>query len=108
MIAYDPEEFLGQILASPYLMDLQRAQDIDIICETSFTLGIRELVMAGLGVGWLPHGLIEDDLESGRLLSLLDDLGGPTLEVACYCRNDNNSTATDALWQLLNESPPAV
>ncbi|MDH2420117.1 LysR family transcriptional regulator [Cobetia amphilecti] len=108
LIAYDPESFLGQILASPYLMDLQRAQDVDIICETSFTLGIRELVMAGLGVGWLPHGLIEDDLESGRLVSLLDDLGGPTLEVACYCRRGKHSAATESLWQLLNESPPSV
>lgn len=108
LISYDPESFLGQILASPFLIDLQRAQDIDIICETSFTLGIRELVLAGLGVGWLPHGLIEDDLESGKLVSLLDELGGPILEVACYRRNDKGSKAAELLWQLLNESPPSV
>ncbi|TVU70094.1 LysR substrate-binding domain-containing protein [Cobetia crustatorum] len=108
LIAYDPESFLGQILASPFLIDLQRAKGIDIICETSFTLGIRELVMGGLGIGWLPHGLIEGDLESGKLVSLLDELESPTLEVACYRHCDKGTKSAELLWDLLNQSPPSV
>lgn len=84
LIGYDPESFLGQVLSAPYLLNAQRHYDIDLICETAFTIGIHQLVLAGLGVGWLPHGLVEVDLESGKLISLLDQLGGPCLEVVCY------------------------
>ncbi|MEE3216163.1 MAG: LysR substrate-binding domain-containing protein, partial [Pseudomonadota bacterium] len=107
LIGYDTDSFLGQALATPYLLDAQRRYEIELVCETAFTIGIRQLALAGLGIGWLPHGLIEEDLESGKLVSLLDTLGGPRLVVACYRHRDEQRAAAP-LWHLLEERPPAV
>jgi DNA-binding transcriptional LysR family regulator len=108
LIGYDPSSFLGGVLSSPYLLDMQRRYDIELVCETAFTIGIRELSLAGLGIGWLPHGLIESDLEAGKLVSLVERLGGPMLVVACYRQSGNATYAADQLWKLINARPPTV
>ncbi len=108
LIGYEADSFLGGVLASPYLLDLQRRFDTELVCETSFTIGIRELTLSGLGIGWLPHGLIEEDLIAGRLISLLDTLGGPKLVVACYRQPDVESTSLETLWQLMHDRPPTI
>ncbi|MGE6608230.1 LysR substrate-binding domain-containing protein [Halomonas sp. NPDC076908] len=108
LISYDTNSFLGSVLSSPYLMDMQRRYNVELVCETSFTIGIRELSLAGLGICWLPHGLIESDLEAGRLVSLEALLAGPTLVVACYRQAGDNESAAGQLWRLMNERPPTV
>ena len=108
LVGYEPDSFLGSILVSPYLLDAQRRFDIEIVCETAFTIGIKELVLAGLGIGWLPHGLIEDELESGRLVSLLEPLDGPMLVVAGYRYAVPDNDTTLHLWDLLNRTPPTL
>ncbi|WNK19889.1 LysR substrate-binding domain-containing protein [Halomonas piscis] len=108
LIGYDDNSFLGKILAAPYLLNLQRRYEIELVCETAFTIGIRELSLAGLGVGWLPHGLIEEDLAAGKLVSLLEVLGGPKLVVACYTHPQDDASSVNQLWQLLNERPPTL
>lgn len=108
LISYGDDSFLGAALATPYLLDLQRRYDTELVCETSFTIGIRELVFSGLGIGWLPHGLIEEDLVAGKLISLLDMLGGPKLVVACYRQPDVDTVSVNTLWKLLHDRPPMV
>lgn len=108
LIGYEAGSFLGSVLATPYQLNLQRRYDIEIVCETAFTIGIRELSLAGLGIGWLPHGLIEQDLEAGKLVSLVELLGGPKLVVACYRQPSEGASTVNRLWQLLNHRPPTV
>ncbi|MEQ6916635.1 LysR family transcriptional regulator [Halomonas aquatica] len=108
LIGYGEDSFLGGVLASPYLLDVQRRYDTELVCETSFTIGIRELALAGLGIGWLPYGLVEEDLIAGKLISLLDTLGGPRLVVACYRQPEVEAASLDALWTLLQDRPPMV
>ncbi|WP_413616284.1 LysR substrate-binding domain-containing protein [Halomonas cupida] len=108
LIGYEAGSFLGSVLATPYQLNLQRCYDVELVCETSFTIGIRELTLAGLGISWLPHSLIRADLEAGRLASLQARLGGPRLVVACYCQSGdgNGVSPIDVLWRLINDSPP--
>lgn len=108
LIGYNTDSFIGSILASPYLLDLQRRYDIELICETSFTIGIRELTLAGLGISWLPSGLIEEDIISGKLISLIDLLGGPRLDVAFYRQINVTNAPVDELWNLIRERPGSV
>ncbi|SDL24324.1 DNA-binding transcriptional regulator, LysR family [Modicisalibacter muralis] len=108
LIGYDSDSFLGSALASPFMFDLQRHYDIELVCETAFTIGIKELALSGLGVGWLPHGLIEEELESGKLLSLLDWIGGPMLVVAGYRHASQDIGAADRLWSLMLDFPPTL
>ena len=108
LIGYSSDSFMGSILASPYLLNLQRRYDIELVCETSFTIGMRELTLAGLGISWLPSGLIEEDLTSGKLISLVDLLGGPQMIVACYRQKNVNTPPVNKLWRLIHERPPMV
>ncbi|SHE53453.1 DNA-binding transcriptional regulator, LysR family [Modicisalibacter ilicicola DSM 19980] len=108
LIGYDRDSFLGSALATPFMFDIQRRFDIELVCETAFTIGIKELALSGLGIGWLPHGLIEGELESGKLVSLLDVLGGPMLAVAGYRHTTQSFEAAERLWALMQEAPPAV
>lgn len=108
LIGYSSDSFMGSILASPYLLNLQRRYDIELICETSFTIGMRELTLAGLGISWLPSGLIEEDLISGKLISLVDLLGGPRMVVACYRQVGVNTPPVEKLWHLIRNRPPMV
>jgi len=108
LIGYEPSSFLGSILATPYLLNLQHRYDIELVCETAFTIGIRELALSGMGVAWLPHGLIEEDLAKGNLVSLLETLGGPKLAIACYRHSTDDTSTTNRLWELLGQTPPAV
>jgi len=108
LIGYESSSFLGGILAAPYLLNLQHRYDVELVCETAFTIGIRELALAGMGVAWLPHGLIEEELARGNLVSVLETLGGPKLEIACYRHSADDTSTTNRLWELLNQTPPAV
>ncbi|QEA40642.1 LysR family transcriptional regulator [Pistricoccus aurantiacus] len=108
LIGYEQDSFFHRALASPYMLELQRRFDIELVCETAFTIGIKELTLAGLGIGWLPHGLIEEELKAGTLISLLGMLEGPILVVAGYCRTRTNVDAVDRLWELLLDKPPPI
>lgn len=110
LIGYDLDSFFGAALAAPYQLNLQHRYEVELVCETAFTVGMRELALAGLGISWLPHGLIKEDLASGKLVSLLDTLGGPQLVIACYRRPaaDADASTVNRLWQLLNNKPPPV
>ncbi len=72
---------------------------------TAFSSGTREMILAGLGVGWLPFSMIYRELENGDLISLAERYGKETLEVAVYA--DNKSVvAMDlmGLWAQVSES----
>ena len=41
--------------------------------QSNSTLMLRELLLAGSGIGYLPHWLAQDDLAAGRLVQLLPE-----------------------------------
>ena len=104
LIAYDSDSFLGSVLASPYLLNLQRDFNVEMVCESSFTIGMRELTLAGLGISWLPSGLIERDIIYGNLVSLEDELGSPDLIVSCYKNSKTTTLSTCQIWTLLQKN----
>ena len=53
-------------------------------CESAFSSGIRELVLKGIGVGWLPFSMAHREIESGALVSLANRLGKLPLDIALY------------------------
>lgn len=108
LIGYDSDSFFGSALAVPYQLSLQHKYDVKLVCKTSFAIGVRELTLAGLGISWLPHALIKNDIETGRLKSLLGLLDGPTLINACYRHSSEDHSRTNKIWQLLNSNPPMV
>ncbi|MEM6583086.1 MAG: LysR family transcriptional regulator [Pseudomonadota bacterium] len=63
-------------------------QEIEIVPKTiiSNALGLRQAILAGLGVGLLPDWLIDDDVRNGKLIALLPeyDVTATTFETAAW------------------------
>lgn len=54
--------------------------------ESAFTAGIKELVLAGQGVGWLPMSLIHDEVQSGALIVCAGDGDTLPLRITLFAR----------------------
>ncbi|MBC6407806.1 MAG: LysR family transcriptional regulator [Rhodobacteraceae bacterium] len=54
------------------------------VCQSAFSSGIREMVLKGLGVGWLPFGMAYREVENGKLISLANRYGQEPLNIAIY------------------------
>lgn len=64
------------------------------ICQTAFSSGTKGMVMNGLGVGWLPFSMVHKEIESGELISLRNQFGQETLDVAIYAHHDAKMAQT--------------
>jgi DNA-binding transcriptional LysR family regulator len=83
-IAYPEESYFGEVLAKN-----QRAFGTPNTSENPFAVmafssGTREMVLKGLGVGWLPISMVYRELESGAVISLSGAYGQEPLEAAVY------------------------
>lgn len=83
-LVYPENSHFGAVLnAGECIFGTQRFSQ-KTICETAFSSGIKELVLNGIGVGWLPFSMVYSEIESGQMISLSDRFGRVRLEVAIY------------------------
>jgi DNA-binding transcriptional LysR family regulator len=55
---------------------------------------VRQLVLGGAGVAWMPSWFVEDDLRRRRLVRLLPEVHLPTIDVfASYLRQSRTASA---------------
>lgn len=101
LLNYPEESFLGQVVRRQCLPDLVRRYTTETVCESAFTVGIKEMAMAGMGIAWLPHGLVQRDLDAGDLFSLHEKLGSPLLTVTIYRVSGSRLPALDQIWSIL-------
>lgn len=83
-IVYPEDSSFGQLLLHSERAFGTQAFSANAVCETAFSSGIRELVLKGLGVGWLPFSMAHREIESGELIPLANRFGKEALEVAVY------------------------
>ena len=70
------------------------------VCETAFSSGIKELVLKGIGVGWLPYSMVYREVENGDLISMGETLGKVPLSVAVYADvKDQTSMSLLDVWR---------
>lgn len=105
MLTYPRDSFLGQVLWDECLPQLMQTVGIETICESAFALGVRELVVNGLGVAWLPESLIQTDLEYGVLLALDDIAPCCDLEIVIYTSRHAANASVQHIWDFLSTHP---
>jgi DNA-binding transcriptional LysR family regulator len=108
LLNYPEESFLGRVVRQQCLPELVRNHTIQTICESAFTMGLKEMALSGMGIAWLPHGLIERELEDGSLLALHDSLGSPTLGISLYRMQGGRYQALDDIWSILQNDTPQL
>lgn len=101
LLSYPEESFLGRVIRSQCLPELVRHHTVETVCESAFTMGIKEMVLSGLGIAWLPYRLIERELEAGSLVALHDSLEGPMLTICVYAMAGKHDDAFAPIWAAL-------
>ncbi|MGM0560026.1 MAG: LysR family transcriptional regulator [Pseudomonadota bacterium] len=101
LLKYPEDSFLGRILRRECLLDLVKNNTIETVCESAFTMGIKEMAISDMGLSWLPKKIIEDELMRGKLISLENDLKSIKLDVCLYCSNNNKYPKLRELWDKI-------
>lgn len=98
-IIYPESSSFGHMLLQRARPFGTQAYSANPVYETAFSSGIREMVLKGLGVGWLPFSMAYREIESGALISLANRLGQEPLEVAVYADSTvPNAVALLKVW----------
>jgi DNA-binding transcriptional LysR family regulator len=83
-IVYPEDSYFGEVLRKndrPFGIPSSSANTFSV---SAFSSGTRELVLRGLGIGWLPFSMAHREIESGELISLANHYGQEALQVAIY------------------------
>ena len=100
-IVYPEESFFGEVMGAEERLFGTPSQCSNPVCETAFSSGIKELVLKGIGIGWLPFSMVYREVENGELISLGDKLGKVALNVAIYADvKDEISMSMLDVWSL--------
>lgn len=106
LLAFPRDSFLGRVMYREGVSALLQHHKVEIVHESVFLAGVKEMVMAGLGMAWLPESLIKRELHAGSLVVLNHGLNKVRLELGLY--RSARSPYPDAIariWNLLAAVP---
>lgn len=72
-----------------------------LAAETAFSVGVAKLVLEGVGAGWVPHSLIQDEIRSGEAVFLSNEYGRIPLDIVIYVHRSNKH-AIQILEQIIS------
>lgn len=104
LLAFPVDSFVGRALYRRGLSALMQECKIQVVHESIFLAGIKEMVMAGLGAAWLPETMVRRELASEQLTMLKGALEPITLPVTLYGNpHTPHAAMTLRVWRLLSE-----
>ena len=83
-VIYPEASYFGQVLQASDRAFSTRTLTRNPVCETALSSGIKELVMQGVGVGWLPFSMAFREIESGQMISMANRFGQEHVQTALY------------------------
>lgn len=96
---YAPGSGLGAVVSH---LRRHHAANLLSLSQSGMAAGIKDMVVAGYGLGWLPESLCRTEMQEGRLVPAGD---GPRdeapLEIRLYRRAANDKPSVEALWGRL-------
>lgn len=98
MLGYAPTLALSQILQD----SLGRGgADLHLrtVTESDFAESLHEQALQGVGVAWLPHALVANDLRSGRLVLAGKQDAGIRFEIRLYRSRSPRNELVDRIWR---------
>lgn len=105
LLSYPEKSFLGRVVRDYCMPDLVRTHTVETVCESAFSMALKEMALAGLGVAWLPGRLIERELQDGSLLSLQQTLNTPVLTICVYTMAGEQDEVLNGIWEALKAEP---
>ena len=103
MLRLPRDSHLGSVVEHECLRDLLEKYTVTVACESAFTVGLKELAVAGMGFAWLPESLVEQEISDGRLVSLEVELGDANVSIALYRYASSWIEEVEPIWTQLRE-----
>ena len=100
ILSYSAGSGLGRIFRAIKEGALAK-RSVDTVFTADLATVLKTMVLEQRGLAWLPTGLIEDELKSGRLVHAADSSWDIELEVRLYRQPEIKSAAANALWQAI-------
>lgn len=97
-IVYPEDSYFGEVLQKKARAFGTAGYCANPFSVMAFSTGTREMVLRGLGIGWLPFSMAYREIESGALISLANCYGQEPLGVAIYA--DSKSAMAIDLMEL--------
>jgi len=104
LLLYPETSFLGRVLREDCLPSVLKTYSVETVCESAFSVGVKEMTLSGLGISWLPLGLIEADLEKGLLHSYEEILGACEMSISLFATANPSSSDIESIWQVLEQA----
>ncbi len=97
-VSYPADSFFARLLTQYIYPQLDT--ELELSAETALTEAMKSMVLQGMGMAWLPHSLIRNELESGALLQItaLPDM---TMGVRLYRFINAPSALAQQFWSQL-------
>lgn len=71
------------------------------VYESSTAAAIREMVIKGYGVAWIPKSIVANDLKSGALVRAATADDDISVNIVVYRYKPNSVPGTEKFWQIL-------
>ncbi|AEC21733.1 LysR family regulatory protein [Pusillimonas sp. T7-7] len=103
LLAFPADSFVGRTLYRHGLSCLYHEHRIQIVNESHFLAGIKEMAIAGLGAAWLPESMVRREIDTGQLVLLKGQLKSISLPIVLYAHPQVSASAsTLRVWQALS------
>ncbi|TKR55007.1 LysR family transcriptional regulator [Allopusillimonas ginsengisoli] len=104
LLGFPAESFLGRLMYKECVASLAQRCHVELVHESVFLAGIKEMVLAGLGMAWLPASLVQRELKGGTLKALGGGLKSVKLELGLYRgMHPSDPKAMDRMWRLFSD-----
>ena len=101
LLTYPTSSFFGTVIWADVLPKVLRDLNATIVCESSFSVGLREMALASTGAAWLPRSIVVDEILSGKLM-VLDEISQPIpMSVVAHLSLISDSPAVSKLNETL-------
>lgn len=101
LLSYPQSSFFGTIIWDQAMPQLTAAYEVETVCISAFSSALRAMVLAGLGMAWLPRSLIGPDLKSNLLAAIEPEKFNHPLDIVVYARHPKGNEQDVAMWQHL-------
>ncbi|OPX54670.1 transcriptional regulator, LysR family [Oceanospirillum multiglobuliferum] len=99
-LAYTAEAMLGQAVRERLRSQVGRLS-LKKVYETAMAQGLKEMVLAGEGVAWLPELTIKHELESGQIVLCGTEQWVAPLSICLYRAASIEKPMVEKVWQLI-------
>ncbi len=100
-LRYSDYTFVQKIIAPA---EQQVASRLKPVFESGLSESIREMVLRGMGLAWLPESMVAEELACGKLVQLWSDNKARQREIAIviWCQRQENRPILNLCWEKLS------